>query len=243
MQAPERWIYVAPGFQEPLRAAALDSLEKLSSRHLGQPVTDQATTWVRQAQIGVYNCYIKTYDYPTWRDRGRGLARNTALAPSRAARELAALKWLLSHGFGGPEGLAVVEGRRLGFLRRATLVTSAWPGCPMDQLLPALSRDDRRKLLEQLDRVVLRLHRAGFRDRNLDLRNLLARRHLGSWEIVKIDSPRFRLVAAGEPDDRWARADRTRLRTSLAAAGVSEPQSPTGLPRAPDPSPPDPAAC
>jgi hypothetical protein len=117
--------------------------------------------------------------------------------------------------------LAVVEARRLGFLRRATLVSAAWPGRPLDQLLPSLSQPDRDRLLEQLHRFVHRLHRAGFRDGNLDLRNLLARQNLGGWEIVKIDSPRFRLVAAGEPGDRWARQDRKRLRDSLEAAGVA----------------------
>jgi hypothetical protein len=221
LQAPEQWIYVAPGFQEQLREAALLSLAKLSDRGLGEVVTDQPTTWVRHARIGSTDCYIKTYDYPTWRDRFRGLGRNTALARSRPARELAALKWLQAHGFEAPVGLAVGEARRLGWLRRATLVTAAWPGRPLDQLLPELSDADRNLLLQELRRLVARLHGAGFRDGNLDLRNLLARRNLGSWEIAKIDSPRFRLVAAGEALDRWARRDWQRLRDSLAAAGVA----------------------
>jgi len=221
MQAPERWIYVAPGFLERLRAAGLDRLERLSDRGVGEVVTDHPTTWVRRVMVGTQDCYVKTYDYPTWRDRGRGLGRNTALARSRPVQEEAALKWLLSHGFGGPAGLAVVEARRLGFLRRATLVTAAWPGRPLDQLLPSLSEPDRDGLLQELNGLVHRLHRAGFRDGNLDLRNLLARQNLGGWEIVKIDSPRFRLVAAGEPNDRWARQDRDRLRDSLKAAGVA----------------------
>lgn len=219
-QAPERWIYVAPGFLEQLREASLDSLGRLSDRCRGEVVTDQPTTWVRRARIGTEDCYIKTYDYPTWRDRGRGLGRNTALAPSRPAREQAALKWLGSHGFGGPAALAVVETRRFGFLRRATLVTAAWPGRPLDRLLPALPGADRAALLVELDRFVHRLHQAGFRDGNLDLRNLLARQDLGGWEIAKIDSPRFRLVPPGNAEDRWARQDWRRLRESLAAAGV-----------------------
>ncbi|MHC4853331.1 MAG: hypothetical protein ACYTF5_15055, partial [Planctomycetota bacterium] len=100
IQAPVYWIYVAPGFRERLRRAGLDNLEGLSDRALGEVVTDHPTTWVRRARIDTVDVYIKTYDYPTWRDRGRGLGRNTALAPSRPAREHAALKWLQSHGFG-----------------------------------------------------------------------------------------------------------------------------------------------
>lgn len=221
LQAPEQWIYVAPGFREQLREAGLSSLERLSDRGLGGVITDQPSTWVRHARIASTDCYVKTYDYPTWRDRARGLGRNTALARSRPARELAALKWLRAHGFEAPAGLAVVEARQLGFLRRATLVTAAWPGRPLDQLLPELSDDDRHVLLGELRHLVERLHGAGFRDGNLDLRNLLARRNLGSWEIAKIDSPRFRLVAAGQTLDRWARQDWQRLRDSLAAAGVA----------------------
>ncbi|MHC4513615.1 MAG: lipopolysaccharide kinase InaA family protein [Planctomycetota bacterium] len=221
IQAPVYWIYVAPGFRERLRRAGLDNLEGLSDRALGEVVTDHPTTWVRRARIDTVDVYIKTYDYPTWRDRGRGLGRNTALAPSRPAREHAALKWLQSHGFGGPEGLAVVEARRLGFVWRATLATAAWPGRPLDRLLPTLAAQDRSALLGDLQRFVDRLHRAGFRDGNLDLRNLLARKSLGGWEIAKIDSPRFRVVAAGEPGDRWARQDQKRLRDSLEAAGVA----------------------
>lgn len=221
IQAPGRWIYVAPGFWEQLRAASVDSLEGLSDQGLGEPVTDHPTSWVRRARLGTQDCYVKTYDYPTWRDRSRGLGRNTALAPSRAAREQAALAWLQTHGFGGPPGLAVVEARRLGFLRRATLVTAAWPGQPLDVLLPSLSGEDRRDLIRTLWRFVAQLHRAGFRDGNLDLRNLLARRNLEGWEVAKIDSPRFRVVGAGEPTDRWARRDRARLRASFEAAGVA----------------------
>jgi hypothetical protein len=189
-------------------------------------VTDHPTTWVRHAKVDTTDLYIKTYDYPTWRDRCRGLGRNTALARSRPAQELAALKWLRAHGFGGPEGLAVVEARRLGFLRRATLVTAAWPGQSLDRLLPALGQPDRETLLADLRRFVDGLHREGFRDRNLDLRNLLARRNLGGcqrqWEIVKIDSPRFRMVAVGEPRDGLARQDQQRLAASLEAVGVGD---------------------
>ncbi len=225
IRSPQRWIYVAPGFLDRLRRAGLDSLGGLSDRGLGEPVTDHPTTWVRHACIDTIDLYVKTYDYPTWRDRGRGLGRNTALAASRPAREHAALKWLRAHGFGGPQGLAVVEARRLGFLRRATLVTAAWPGQSVDRLLPGLGHQDRATLIADLRCFVDRLHREGFRDRNLDLRNLLARRNLREyqreWEIVKIDSPRFRLVAAGEPDDRLARQDRQRLAASLEALGVA----------------------
>ena len=60
------------------------------------------------------------------------------------------------------------------------------------------------------------LHRAGFRDRNLDLRNLI----VDGDRVTKIDSPRHRLVEPGDHDDALRRADWDRLLPQLAAFGV-----------------------
>jgi hypothetical protein len=64
------------------------------------------------------------------------------------------------------------------------------------------------------------MHQLGFRDRNMDLRNWLARRKEdGAWELAKIDSPRFQCLPAGAAEDALAEADWSRLRSSLARCG------------------------
>lgn len=70
--------------------------------------------------------------------------------------------------------------------------------------------------------LVGRLHHLGFRDRNLDLRNLLVQRTAEGWQIAKIDSPRWRLVRPGARIDAATRADWLRLGPQLAAFGVLE---------------------
>ena len=127
--------------------------------------------------------------------------------------------------FRRPGTLAVLEKRRGGWLYRAVLITRAWPGHPLDRLLPVVGPDDRRALLDALGRYVREIHAAGFRDRNMDLRNLLAgRAEQGGWQIAKIDSPRFRIVAPGTQTDRAVRYDRRRLAASLREVGI-EPES------------------
>jgi hypothetical protein len=216
----QRAVRSAPGAARALAAAGLDSLAALSSRALGTVVTDRRTSWVRRVDLDAYAIYVKTYDYGTTGGRVRGLFRTTWLAPGRALREWNALHWLRAHGFGAPEPLQVWTDRRLGVLRRAVLVTRAHPGRPLSELLPELASAERAALLAALEAFVAALHAAGFRDRNLDARNLLAERAAGSWSLAKLDSPRHRLVAPGPADDRLARADWQRLADSLAALGL-----------------------
>jgi hypothetical protein len=150
-------------------------------------------------------------------DRLRGAFRTTMFRASRAAREWDALCWLRSRDLAAPEPLFLCERRHLRQLHRAVLVTEAYPGTPLDRVLPTLPVAERGQLLLTLERFVEAMHRAGFRDRNLDLRNLLARRLTdGAWEVAKIDSPRHRIVAPGPALDRDARADWDRLARSLA---------------------------
>lgn len=214
-------ISEANGFAEERRRAGLSSLDALSARDLGEPVTDHRSSWVRRAKIGTRLVYIKTYDYPWAGDRIRGLLRTTFLAPSRARREWDALLWMRAQGLAAPEPLALAERRWHGVLQRCVLVTDAYPGQPLDELLLGLKPRERDHLLRCLESFVDALHRKGFRDGNLDLRNLLARRRDDdSWEIVKIDSPRHRVTRPGPAHDRRARADWDRLSASLRQAGL-----------------------
>lgn len=218
----QKGLLERPGFGQERLRAGLAGLEALSARDLGETVTDHRTSWVRRVKIGSIDSFVKTYDYPTARDRVRGVFRTTFLAPSRARREWQALRWLRAEGFAGPEPLAVLERRQFGMLRRAVLVSEAWPGRTLEALLPTLGEGDRADLLRATERTIEDLHRRGFRDGNLDLRNLLGRRlDGGAWEVAKIDSPRHRLVTSGNPHDRWARADWDRLTSSLSEVGLS----------------------
>ena len=191
-------------------------------RDQGLPVTDHRTSWVRRLAAPRGTVFVKVYEYSSWASRLRNLARRTGpWARSRAAAEFDALIWLRAHGLPAPAPLWVGEQRACGFLRRAVLVTAAFDGEPCDALLPTLAPPDRSALARAIGTLVARLHTLGFRDRNLDLRNLLARRtDDGVWQVAKIDSPRHRLRRAGSTDDPAARADWARLLPQLARFGV-----------------------
>ena len=135
-------------------------------------------------------------------------------------REFDALAWLQDHGFAGPTPLVALVWRRLGFVVRATLVTTAWPGTQADLVLAASAAPERNAVAESIGTLVGTLHALGFRDRNLDLRNLLVHGTPNGWVTAKIDSPRWQLRPAGRRDDALVRADWARLSPQLAAYGV-----------------------
>lgn len=212
------------GFLASLGPTDPRGFDDFSKRSLGKLVRDARSSWVRTILIGSNTYYVKTYDYPDLRARCRGWFRNTAFAESRPEREWRALQWLRGKGFPSPIPCAVFIGRLATGIRRATLVTEAWPGVSLDLLLPELCEADRTSLITATHDQIIRMHTLGFRDRNLDLRNLLAARGAaGAWIIAKIDSPRFRLVDPGGKQDRLAREDWQRLGSSLARLGMRLP--------------------
>ena len=228
---PWTWVTGDPDFVRSWPDGWLEAPERVSGRDLGTVVTDRNSSWVRALNFGATPCHIKTYDYPGRRDRWRGWLRNTFLARSRAHREARALQWLRLSGFAAPEPLAGLEKRRLGWLHRAVLITRTWPGTALDLAWPTLAAADRDEVLAVLSEQVDRLHRAGFRHRNLDPRNILVRREeeragsMGPWQVAFLDPPRYRLCrprppADPPPRDRWALADHDRLSRGLAALGV-----------------------
>lgn len=207
----------------PTWAADLPASAQLADRAVGRPVTDHRSSWVRELSIPRGTVFVKTYEYRTWADRLRDFGRRRApWSTPRATREFEALQWLRLQGFDGPEPLAVLVWRRLGFVRRAMLVTTAFPGAPADAVLPALEPRSRTEVAAAIGGLVGRLHRLGFRDGNLDLRNLLVLRDERGCRVAKIDSPRFRLRRPGPASDRLARADWRRLLPQLAAFGLDE---------------------
>lgn len=210
---------------EPQLAAKLaaDVLDKVGERSFGTPITDHRSSWVRRTSILSSVYFIKTYDYPSRTDRWRAMLRNTGpLTRSRATREFDAMTWMRGHGLPTAEPIAVLETRRFGFLRRAVLITAAFPGTAADTLLPTLEHAEQTDLAHAIGRLVGTLHRLGFRDGNLDLRNLVADRRSDGWCVAKIDSPRFRLRRPGTAEDRWTRRDWARLLPHLQPYGLAE---------------------
>ncbi|MEO6593205.1 MAG: lipopolysaccharide kinase InaA family protein [Planctomycetota bacterium] len=200
----------------------MPDIRDLGDRSLGVAVTNARSSWVRKLCTDLGTVFIKNYEYATWRDRLRDFAGRTGpWTRSRATREFDALAWMRARGLAAPEPLAALEDRCLGFLRRATLVTVAFPGETTADLLPRLSPEARHHLAEEIGRLVGRLHALGFRDRNLDLRNLLAHHSPAGWIVAKIDSPRHRLRASGRRTDALTRADWQRLSPQLDAFGLT----------------------
>jgi hypothetical protein len=204
-------------------ASDLPDPTELGARDTGEAVVDHRSSWVRKLPIGAATFFIKNYEYISWSDRTGNWAKWTApWRQSRAARECAALTWLRAHGFAAPEPLACFESRRLGFLQQATLITSAFDGAAADQILSTADATTQRDLAAAIGAFVNALHERGFRDRNLDLRNLLIQQHNEQITIAKIDSPRFRLVQPGRREDALAIADWNRLLPQLAQFGIAD---------------------
>ncbi len=140
----------------------------------------------------------KRYWYPTARDRWQGVFRTTVASRSRVAGEAASLTLLARLGLQPSILLAWGEARAHGVLYDSFLLTIELPAEPLDQRL-ARERDPARRadLLARLGDFVRALKAAGFVDRDLHLRNLLA---LESGPLCKIDSPFGRVVSP------WRRA-------------------------------------
>jgi hypothetical protein len=212
------WKLVRGADPLPRLAAAALQLPELGSRELGDAITNHRTSWVRLVSTETGTVYIKTYSYSTWAGRLRAITRTRPGCRSRAATEYDALAWLVANGFPTAAPLAVLERRTLGFVRQAVLITGAAEGTAADSFLASSPCSEREEVGAAILAFVARLHRAGFRDGNLDLRNLLVQRSAeGGWRIAKIDSPRFRLRRPGTQVDRLVRRDRQRLLPQLAA--------------------------
>jgi len=136
---------------------------------------------------------VKVYHYPTWRDRMRGILRNTIAAPSRVRREADNLHRLARLGVNDDLWLAAGESRSLGFLASSFLITRFIDAPSAGQFLEGTTDSLRRlQFCELLGRFVARLHREGFVDRDLHLRNLLFDEP--RKVLIKIDSPRGAFV-------------------------------------------------
>ena len=138
---------------------------------------------------------VKVYAYPTGRDRWRGLGRNTALAPSRVARESRMLEALAKRGLQPELWVAYGEARRTGLLHHSFLVTHWVESRRFDHALiqavegesSSAGRAPALDLVEALARFVGRCHGMGYVDRDFHLRNVLVG---ADGAVIKIDNPR-----------------------------------------------------
>ena len=164
----------------------------------------------------------KRFWYPTGRDRWRGVLRTTWLARSRVAGEFASLEALAAAGLQPRLALAFGEARHHGMLRDSFLFLRWIDASPLAERLRMESdRARRTALLVALGRFAGSLHRLGFVDRDLHLRNLLvpidaAKEGATGPSLVKIDSP-FGRLAAGAARQRGEERDRADLERDLAA--------------------------
>lgn len=192
--------------------AALPPAAVAGDPDLGEAVVTHRTSWVRRLATPRGTFYIKTYQYGSYAESLRQLLRRPAsVLRGRAAREFAALRWLRSNGFEAPEPIAHGARRRFGLLASGVLISREWPGQRLDEVVLDLADAEYAALSGAVAGFVDRLHRAGFRDRNLDPRNVLVRRDGAGWRIAKLDAPRFALRAPGAPRDGDAEADWQRL--------------------------------
>lgn len=215
-------IWIASGDAASLVGdASPRALAAFAQGNEGERVVGSRSSWVVRMRLGAMDCHVKTYVYPRLRDRVRGWFRNTLLAPSRAEREATAAQWLLAHGFAAARPLLLAEQRGLSGLRVAVLATETVVGERLDHWLPTLDGARQRDVLRALARWLDELHGAGYRDGNLDLRNLLLLAG-DPPRFAKVDSPRF-VVTGSKGPDALSRADVTRLTASLAAMGFDWP--------------------
>lgn len=195
----------------------------LGSRAFGEVVTDRRTSFVRRLRNDSGDYHVKCYEYATWRSRIGGFWRFTGpFSRSRAAREFDALTWLGQNAPPAAQAVAVFESRRLGLVHQAILITATFAGEPLSTRLARCHDTEKRTAIaDALGRYIGRLHRLGFRCRNLDLRNLIADTdEQGEVQIALIDSPRYRLRRPGQAPDALSEADWRRLLPQLAPFGL-----------------------
>lgn len=208
-------------------ASKLPPYEHLRARTFGDKVVHHRSSWVNRMRADSLDAFIKTYEYSSWGDKLGNCAKWTApLRHSRAVREWLALRWLNDHELPTVKPLACWESRRFGFVEHASILTATFDGEAADQVFANANEAKRKALATAIGAFVVTLHGKGFRDRNLDLRNLLIRQGTEQIHIAKIDSPRFQLVrpqspGAGSPKDRLANADWQRLLPQLAKFDVA----------------------
>ncbi|HEU4395737.1 MAG TPA: lipopolysaccharide kinase InaA family protein, partial [Planctomycetota bacterium] len=221
------WIvHWEPGLEGPAGDAGGRLLLDLEGAALvARSRTKRTESGVLRLPAGPVPVHRKVYAYAGWGARIGGAFRTTFAAPSRAAREAAALRRLGALGL-APAPVATAERRVAGFLAEAILATRTVEG---GRALVALDPGD--GLAAAAGAAAGRLHAAGVVALDLAPRNLVASRGPAGWTIVKVDTARLREGGpsdAARADDladllaglegRWDDGARAALRDAYAAA-------------------------
>jgi len=199
------------------------------ARVVARSRTTLTETGTLDLPAGPVAVHRKVYEYRGAAAVLGGAFRTTFAAPSRARRELDALRRLGALGL-APVPVAVAERRTAGFLRQALLATRT-----LEEGRDLESADADAALASAVGRAAGLVHAAGLGDLSLAPRNLVASRGGGGeWRIAKVDSGRMRETPRGGPDQardladllaglegRWAAAEMGTLREAyVAAAGA-----------------------
>ena len=221
------WIvHWEPGIEGPAGDAGVRLLLDLEGAVLvARSRTKRTESGLLRLPAGPVPVHRKVYEYARWGARLGGAFRTTFAAPSRAAREAAALRRLGALGL-APAPVATAERRVAGFLSEAILAARSVEG---GRALDALDSGD--GLAAAAGAAAGRMHAAGVVDLDLSPRNLVAARGPAGWTVAKVDSARLRDGGPSDParaDDlaellaglevRWDDGARAALRDSYAAA-------------------------
>ena len=165
--------------------------------HHPSPVQSSRTTAVFKLSLPEMTGEIslKIYSYKRVRKMVKGFFRNTFFGSSRAMQEWTNLARLRGMGIPTPDPVAILEMRRFRALRACALAT-VWVGgaVTLDHFLLQASSTQVRRISLSLAELVARMHRGGYADGDLHLRNLLVEVDASTpgepaGKILKIDSP------------------------------------------------------
>ncbi|MHC4601401.1 MAG: lipopolysaccharide kinase InaA family protein, partial [Planctomycetota bacterium] len=187
------------GETEPLLAEALrDPLLAKFALAGAEPVAaSRSTRVIRCALRDGGAVFVKRYVYPTLGDRLRGMFRGTLFGMDKARREFENLRRMAGKGWPVPRPLEAARRTGRWFLRECTLVTAEIEGKPVraDAFLrrdPAPSWKRRGEGIVAAATLVRAMHREGYTDGSLALRNLLVRVAAGKIEVFKVDCAKGR---------------------------------------------------
>lgn len=198
--------YLAPGWEEALRAADLYSVEAIFALTAGTIVRTSGSSEVRRIKApsssGPEFLFLKKYWVTRWAQLRSRVFRGMLFGESMVEREFRNLSRLCEWGLSRAYPVAFGEERRWGWLWRSFLITA---GIPEPTGLDTFIRDQlpllpiaekhraTRDLLMETARLVGAMHARNFLHRDLFWRNLvIANNALAQLSVI--DAPRGRLL-------------------------------------------------
>ncbi len=205
-------------FLPALRAAGLDTFDKIMTHSGGQMQRAIPHRSTVRIEIGSMAAYLKRYEAgylsaPGWLLR---LLRWPS-ADDEAGREWRKILLLRQHGFLTAAPIALGQRRGCcGVVTESLLVTREIEGGkPADDVLKAASMQRRRRLLANIGELARRFHDAGFIHKDLYLKHIFAVETCGDDHLHLIDLQR--VLGPRRHRTRWYRKDQAALAFSARA--------------------------